>query len=637
MAVDLAKLVVKLEAQTAQYQQSLDQANAKLSSFERQTKSALKGIGAAFSVLAIAGFAKSVIDAADRMNDLSKQTGVSVEGLSRLQYAAEQSGTDLEGLTTGLRKLSKTAADAADGGKDAAEAFARIGVRVKTSTGALKSTDELLVDVADSLSQYEDGVGKAAIVTALFGKTGAELIPFLNEGRAGIDKLRQEADRLGITMSTKAAQAADAFNDSLNRAKASATGLIREALTPLLAAFNSSSDAADATSAAMGALQGATYVLSAALKILGTAGVFISQVFQSAGGAAAALWAAQIQFLKGNFSEAASIIHDRQKDYENELAAANARYAKIWGMGTDAIATATEDADKRVKKTLIFGGNADALAETVVTASKIQIDAMDKFYAELDQLTQTNTEREIEQFDKIEAALNELRASGRLTAEEFDKRYSEALDNVLSEVTITAKKIGPEIMKEFDKLNEFEIEAARNTQDVIAETLKSGFEGGISGVIKRFGQMLEDLAAQAIAADIGGKLFGKAAGGSAGGSGWLGKLAQAGLSFFGGGGGGGGGDGLSEVVVTAAKIGSMDSGGRGRRGEPVFIGTGAQPELFVPDRPGTFTPAGAGAGGVVVHNAFNIQAPMGSVSRQTEMQIAAAAARGVAQGNRRNG
>ena len=82
---------------------------------------------------------------------------------------------------------------------------------------------------------------------------------------------------------------------------------------------------------------------------------------------------------------------------------------------------------------------------------------------------------------------------------------------------------------------------------------------------------------------------------------------------------------------------SRDIGGRAMPGQPVMIGTGAQPELFVPDAPGRFIPADK-LGGDTVENNFNftIQAPTGTISRATQQQIAAAAARGISEANRRN-
>jgi hypothetical protein len=62
----------------------------------------------------------------------------------------------------------------------------------------------------------------------------------LNEGSAGIKTLTEEARKLGIVWSMQDANAADAFNDSLNRLKNSTVGLGRELLTtlgPTLTAF----------------------------------------------------------------------------------------------------------------------------------------------------------------------------------------------------------------------------------------------------------------------------------------------------------------------------------------------------------------------------------------------------------------
>jgi hypothetical protein len=62
-----------------------------------------------------------------------------------------------------------------------------------------------------------DGAEKANTAIKLFGRNGLTLIPLLNEGRAGIERLRKEAERLGVVVSQQAAKAADEFNDSLNR------------------------------------------------------------------------------------------------------------------------------------------------------------------------------------------------------------------------------------------------------------------------------------------------------------------------------------------------------------------------------------------------------------------------------------
>jgi hypothetical protein len=53
----------------------------------------------------------------------------------------------------------------------------------------------------------------------LFGKSGAELIPFLNQGRDGINELSAEMQALGVQMSGETAAQAGEFNDALDKLK----------------------------------------------------------------------------------------------------------------------------------------------------------------------------------------------------------------------------------------------------------------------------------------------------------------------------------------------------------------------------------------------------------------------------------
>ncbi len=70
---DLAKLVVKLEAQTARFQKDLAKAEKKTQRFGKTTKSSLKGITALFSGIAVGAFAKKIIDATDKSEAAFKQ------------------------------------------------------------------------------------------------------------------------------------------------------------------------------------------------------------------------------------------------------------------------------------------------------------------------------------------------------------------------------------------------------------------------------------------------------------------------------------------------------------------------------------------------------------------------------------
>lgn len=328
--IDLASLVVRLEAQTAQYQKQLDQATRKLGSFQKQTNNILKSIGGFFAVREAIRYTQAIVDQADRMNDLSKATGETVETLSRLSFAAEQNGGDLETLATGLRALSVSAAAAAKGTGEDANAFRALGVSVTDTEGKLRPLGAIFNDVADGFERFRDGAGKAAVAQTLFSRSGTALIPTLNLGSEGLKRLGEESDRLGNTMSTKSARSADEFNDALVRVKGQLAGIVRESLLPLLDGFASINEEVGETSAVMSGAQGIAYVLAGALKVLATAALYVSQTFQSAGGAVAALWAAQVQALKGNFKEAIAVLRERGKDYEKEVQTLKDRVERIW-------------------------------------------------------------------------------------------------------------------------------------------------------------------------------------------------------------------------------------------------------------------------------------------------------------------
>ncbi|MEX2373923.1 MAG: hypothetical protein WD800_09000, partial [Dehalococcoidia bacterium] len=71
--------------------------------------------------------------------------------------------------------------------------------------------------LAEAISQIEDPSRKAALAMTLFGRSGTNLLPMFASGARGIETLQAEARRLGLTMSTEDAQAAEQFTDALDK------------------------------------------------------------------------------------------------------------------------------------------------------------------------------------------------------------------------------------------------------------------------------------------------------------------------------------------------------------------------------------------------------------------------------------
>lgn len=634
---DLAKLVVRLEAETAKYQAELEKAKRQLGKFDSDASALVKRIGATVATAAVAAatafaaMGKAAIDSADKLNKLSQSTGVSVESLSQLKYVAELSDVSLEDLSTSLARLSRTAEGAAQGQKSQAEAFARLGISATDAKGQLKGTEELLLDIAEQFSQYQDGAAKAALAQDLFGRSGANLIPFLNQGRDGIEALKREADALGLTLSAEAAQAAEEFNDNLTRLKAVTQGIVNQLVQEMLPTLQAFSANAVDSAARSESLRAAVALLGGAFKVFVSAGVAVVSTFQQIGQAIYTLNVSQFHLLRGEFKLAAEEFTTGFAKIRDNVVGDAETIGRIWGKTVNEVVEGAEKVGGAPKKILGVGVSAESIAEVTVNARKIELSATEQFYQQLGEMTKTAEDQAVSSYYRQQVALQELYTQGRVSLDDYNTRLRATLDEVLPEVEVTAKKITKVVQEQTEVLTEFQLEAARRTQNIIADALTGGFEDGIKGVLRAVAQMLVDITAQIVAADLAKRLFGDMtlSGGMSGG--WFGKLLSTGLGMLSG---LGGGEAAVAGAAGATFSGPRDSGGRGYPGMAYAIGTKAQPELFVPDTAGEFYPAGEW--GNTVNNYFTIQAPVGTVSRQTQAQIAAAAARGAADASRRN-
>lgn len=233
----LGTLTLDLVAKIGGFVGALDKAARESEKRMKRIEDSAKKVGTAIgavgagAAIGLTVLVKDAIDAADELSLLSQKTGISADALSELQFAAKQSG--VEDLTGALVKFNKAVSEAGSGGKEQAEAFKALGVNVRNANGELKPTEQLFSQVSESLSKFQDGANKTAVAMKLFGKSGADLIPLLNEGEDGIRKFREQAHALGLTISQETADAANNFNDSIDTLKASVTGIGRQLATDL--------------------------------------------------------------------------------------------------------------------------------------------------------------------------------------------------------------------------------------------------------------------------------------------------------------------------------------------------------------------------------------------------------------------
>jgi len=212
----------------------LDRALGKAeSSLSRFAKGAAAGIAGALSAGVFVAAGKAAIDFADAVGKSAQKVGSTTKALSELSYAAKLSDLTFTDLETGMRFLSKSMVNNAD-------LFNQLGVAIQNSDGSLRSTDQVLMDLADRFASIPDGAQKTALAMELLGRSGASMIPMLNAGSNGLEQMRQRAIDLGISISEDTAKRAEQFNDTISDLGAVGQGAmikLASATLPLAQAF----------------------------------------------------------------------------------------------------------------------------------------------------------------------------------------------------------------------------------------------------------------------------------------------------------------------------------------------------------------------------------------------------------------
>lgn len=187
-------------------------------------QNAILGIGAAFYA------------ATQRAEDLNRavlRTGLSLEAVQAVEFAAKQVGVGFNTITAGMRTLARVMAEDIS-------IFAALGVATRDANGNLKSTESVLIELADLFANSRDETAKMALGLKLFGRAGTDILPVLELGSAGIKKWADAARDAGIVLDAATTTQLAELNDQLDVMKARWDGFtlrVRLAIIPEVVNF----------------------------------------------------------------------------------------------------------------------------------------------------------------------------------------------------------------------------------------------------------------------------------------------------------------------------------------------------------------------------------------------------------------
>lgn len=417
----LGSLVVSLEANIASFTSDMgraahqtEQAMQRINHATAVVKNALGTLGIGASVGGFALLVKGAIDAADNLRDMSQKTGIAIEKLNGLGFAAGQAGGNLESMGSAAGKLNKAIAEAAGGAKEPSEAFKAMGINVLDSVGNLKTADVVMAEIADKFAGYTDGPEKVALAMRTLGKAGADMIPLLNDGG---DAMRQNiayAQQYG-GVTNELSVASDNFNDTMGKLKVQQDSFFNAMASSVLPILQSVADETLGAAEASDKFSLATNIVRTVLETFVVVGSEVAYAFKTVGteiGGIAAQLAALADFDMQGFnaiSEAMKADAEKARQEHDKFIAdiLNRQPAKVALSGDAPLVYGS----RKAPAPRLPGSGTDGAAAAAQLA-KAQLDAdLARIKTATDALTST--------YANAEKIMEAMRAAGRMDESEY--------------------------------------------------------------------------------------------------------------------------------------------------------------------------------------------------------------------------
>lgn len=261
--------------------------------------SSIQSVGTSFGNY-VTGIASSV----EATSNLARELGISYQQLTQLQLAAQLSGTSAETLAKAFTKAQVTISKAATGGKEAVQALAAIGLSASDFQGL--SSSEQFTLIANAINGIADPAQRAAAAVAIFGRSGAELLPVFRELGSNLQTSQELLAKFNGGVSPEQAASVNAIGDAFDQVGAAINIVATQALAALQPALTQATSefinflasldiaavadtAAAAINAVSGGLQIAYSVASALSPIMGALGKFIGFIGENSRGTAIGL------------------------------------------------------------------------------------------------------------------------------------------------------------------------------------------------------------------------------------------------------------------------------------------------------------------------------------------------------------
>lgn len=245
----------------------LDAADKKTDNLASKVANLAVGIAAAFGLRELYEFVRGTTEAAEHIQALSDRLDIATDEIQKFQYALVVTGGDAEGAGQALTLFSKNLGEAAQGGASA-QVFQKLGVTIRDAGGQIRPTSEIIGDVADGFARLQSGSERTAAAMTLFGRSGAQMIPLLKQGKDGVQALFTQFEKGGGLIDEGTIETLTKVNQTINGLSFSMRGLRAQIVAALGPSIIWLVNAFESGAAALGELAKKTTLVQTAMASL---------------------------------------------------------------------------------------------------------------------------------------------------------------------------------------------------------------------------------------------------------------------------------------------------------------------------------------------------------------------------------
>ncbi len=165
-------------------------------------------------------------DRVEKLGNTAAKLGVSFGFIQTLDEAARRSGSSIDAVSAAFGRLQKSVLGVDEESKAAQKALLEIGVTAEELQAL--SPEEQYQQIGKAIAGIEDPARRTAAATALFGRAGADLVPFFNN----IGKATADMERFGASLSDVDRGRIDNLGDAFDGVFVSLQGLGQSVLLP---------------------------------------------------------------------------------------------------------------------------------------------------------------------------------------------------------------------------------------------------------------------------------------------------------------------------------------------------------------------------------------------------------------------